>query len=95
MRGRTPEQERRFAKLNDEDHRVNTAVKLGGVKRQLKDVRGIIVESFKLGDEDVTQIITRLERAGCFGRTDIPWNLSPVNIKRMTRQITTKIGFKP
>jgi hypothetical protein len=55
---------RRRARLTDEDHRIHAIVQFGGVVRVLKDVRGVIVESFSTMDGvDCTQNITHLERA--------------------------------
>ena len=51
-------------KLNEEAHRVHAAFQMGGVCRVLVSTRGNLIEKFTLAGEDVTQSITRLERAG-------------------------------
>ena len=51
-------------RLNDEDHRVHAAFQMGGVCRVLVSIRGNLIEKFTLAGEDVTQSITKLERAG-------------------------------
>ena len=60
-------------RLNDEDHRVHAALQLGGVQRELKDIRGTLVERFLLAGDDVTQSVTRLERAGLIDTNTVQW----------------------
>ena len=74
-------------RLNDEDHRVHAIYQMGGVRRTLLDIRGILVEKFTVDDEDVTQSITRLERAGLIDKRNLKWDVS----KEVKQIIATKI----
>jgi endonuclease V-like protein UPF0215 family len=64
------------ARLNDEDHRVHTVCLLGGVTKHLVERRGTLTEHFTIDGDDVTQSITRLERAGMIDTKTLKWNIS-------------------
>lgn len=59
-------------RLNDRDRVVYAAAQLGGVYRRYKRTpSGILVEYFTMGDDDVTQSVTRLERTNLLRPMDI------------------------
>ncbi len=59
----------RQAKLSDLDWAVHAAFKLGGVDASFSNKRGVLCEIWKWGDDDVTQTMMRLERAGLVDTT--------------------------
>ena len=59
----------RQAKLSDYDWAVRAAYVLGGVEKSFSNERGVLCEIWKWGDDDVTQTMMRLERAGLVDTT--------------------------
>ena len=60
--GKSGDRERAGVDLTDDQARVYAAYQMGGVVRELVRIRGCLVERFILGGDDVTQIVTILER---------------------------------
>jgi hypothetical protein len=75
-------------RLSDYDWTVLAACQLGGVRRRYKDTpSGILVEYFTMGDTDVTQSITRLERAGRIEPHHITLGVDKEGLKAAMRRV--------
>ena len=75
-------------RLSDYDYLVLAAAQLGGVHRRYKDTpSGVLVEYFTMGDTDVTQSITRLERAKRLERMSVPLGVDKEGLKAAMRRI--------